>query len=278
MMDALARFEELAEQAVETSFTRLLKSQLQPVEIAKRLARAMESQQTIGVDKVWVPNQYEVHLNPADYDGFAPFRAYLERELAACLSAVAQERGFSLVASPLVRLQADEQVPSKRLRIVAQTAEVQAVAAEASVPAGFTPTMRVERLRPLARTQATLALADGSRTFPLDKPVLNLGRSLDNDVILDDPRVSRRHAQISHKHGHFCLYDLESANGTLVNGQAVRDCVLQDGDVVSLGGVELVFREMKGKTAKQQAELPRSASGGVGTAAADQEKTTGKKV
>jgi hypothetical protein len=246
-MDALARFEELAEQAVETSFVRLLKSQLQPVEIAKRLARAMESQQAIGVDKVWVPNQYEVHLNPADYEGFAPFRTSLERELAAYLSTVAQERGFALVASPLVHLQADERVPAKRLRIVAQTTEATA-ADEVSAPEGFTPTMKVERLRSIARTQATLALADGSLTFPLDKPVLNLGRSLDNDVILDDPRVSRRHAQIIHKHGHLCLYDLESANSTLVNGQAVRDCLLQDGDVVSLGGVELVFREAKGKT------------------------------
>jgi len=249
-MDALSRFEELAEQAMETSFVRLLKSQLQPVEIAKRLARAMESQQTIGVDKVWVPNQYAVHLHPADYDGFAPFRASLERDLAAYLSAVAQERGFSLVASPLVRLQADERVAAKRLRIVAQTSEAPA-AEEVSAAAGFTPTMKVERIRPLARAQATLALADGSRTFPLDRPVLNLGRSLDNDVILDDPRVSRRHAQISHKHGHFCLYDLQSANGTLVNGQPVRDCLLQDGDVISLGGVELVFREMKGKTLKK---------------------------
>jgi hypothetical protein len=261
-MDALARFEELAEQAVETSFVRLLKCQLQPVEIAKRLARAMESQQTIGVDKVWVPNQYAVYLNPADYEGFAPFRTSLERELAAYLSTVAQERGFSLVASLLVRLQADDQVPAKRLRIVAQTTETPA-ADEVSALEGFTPTMKVERLRPIARTQATLALADGSRTFPLGRPVLNLGRSLDNDVILDDPRVSRRHAQIIHKHGHFCLYDLESANGTLVNGQAVRDCLLQDGDVVSLGGVELVFKETRGKTAKQQTGLPRPASGGV---------------
>jgi hypothetical protein len=250
MMNALARFEELAEQAMETSFTRLLKSQLQPVEIAKRLARAMESQQTIGVDKVWVPNQYVVHLHPADYDGFAPFRLSLERDLAAYLSAVAQECGFSLVASPLVRLQADERVPAKRLCIIAQTIEARA-ADEVSAAEGFTPTMKVERLRPLARAQATLALADSSRTFPLDRPVLNLGRSLDNDVILDDPRVSRHHAQISHKHGHFCLYDLGSANGTLVNGQPVRDCLLQDGDVVSLGGVELVLRETKGEMGKK---------------------------
>jgi len=257
-MDALAHFEELAEQAMETSFVRLLKSQLQPVEIAKRLARAMESQQTIGVDKVWVPNQYAVRLHPTDYAGFAPLRASLERELAAYLSAVAQERGFSLVASPLVRLQADERVPAKRLRIAAQTIESPA-AEEVSATAGFTPTMKVERIHPLARAQATLSLADGSRTFPLDRPVLNLGRSLDNDVILDDPRVSRRHAQISHKHGHFCLYDLESANGTLVNGQAVRDCVLQDGDVISLGGVEFVFRETRGKMAKQQAGAPQQA-------------------
>ena len=68
----------------------------------------------------------------------------------------------------------------------------------------------------------------------LDKPVINLGRQRDNDVIVDDPTVSRHHAQIRLRFGNYVLFDLGSSGGTTVNGHPVQERVLQSGDVIGL--------------------------------------------
>ncbi len=84
-------------------------------------------------------------------------------------------------------------------------------------------------------------IIEGVKTFPLTAPVVNIGRRLDNTLVIDDPRVSRNHAQLRAIKGRFVLFDLNSTGGTFVNGQRANQTVLYPGDVISLAGVALIF-------------------------------------
>ncbi|HID85757.1 MAG TPA: DUF2662 domain-containing protein [Anaerolineae bacterium] len=239
-MKGLARFEEFAQRVMEGSFARLLGSRLQPVEIAKGLAKAMEDHQTIGAGKVFVPNVYRVFLHPETFDDFVPFKGALERELAAYLADLAEGRGFAFVGRPRVTLQPDEALRRNRLRVEAQLADAAAMVLEG--PLQLTQALRVEEIREAAAKRFVL-LIEG-REIPLNRPRLALGRSLDNDVILEDRSISRHHALLVRRYGRYILRDLGSANGTTVNGQPISECVLRDGDVIALGEVELIFRRL----------------------------------
>ena len=84
-------------------------------------------------------------------------------------------------------------------------------------------------------------IVEGVKVFPLKQPVINIGRRLDNTVVVDDPRVSRNHAQLRSIKGRFVVFDLNSTGGTFVNGQRANQSVLYPGDVISLAGVSLIF-------------------------------------
>jgi FHA domain/Protein of unknown function (DUF3662) len=84
-------------------------------------------------------------------------------------------------------------------------------------------------------------IVEGVKVHPLNEPVVNIGRRLENQLVIDDPRVSRNHAQLRAIKGRFVLFDLNSTGGTFVNGQRTSQTVLYPGDVISLAGVALIF-------------------------------------
>jgi hypothetical protein len=254
---------------MEGSFARLFRSPIQPAEIAKRLEREMEAHPTISVGRTYVPNQYEVTLHPEDFAEFEPFRHSLEHNMAEFISDLAAERGYSLVSRPKVMLVENTDVPRRSIEVEARLSDAPAASALAGARHD-NPTVRTED-PPITRTHAmphvpvarrpapgagirpavapppaslrplTGELAD--RDFTISKTLLAIGRGLDNDLVIDDPRVSRHHAQITFRHSHYLLRDLRSTNGTFVNNQPVEAVVLAAGDVVSLGGFELVFTQ-----------------------------------
>jgi pSer/pThr/pTyr-binding forkhead associated (FHA) protein len=89
-------------------------------------------------------------------------------------------------------------------------------------------------------------IIEGRRHFPLDRTVVNVGRRLDNQLILDDPRVSRTHAQLRVREGRYVLFDLGSTSGTIVNGRRVHQHVLRPGDVITIAGTSIVYGEDPG--------------------------------
>ena len=266
-MEALQRFESFVERLMEGSFARLFRSPIQPAEIAKRLEREMEAHPTISVGRTYVPNQYEITLNPEDFSEFEPFRHSLEHNMAEFISDLASERGYSLVSRPRVTLQPDPSIPRRGIDIAAQLSDEPAAAAIAGVQAGEPEAAPAEA--PIDRTHA-MPLVGGQRQgsrgvhppsappraslqplggdmagrdFPLTKTLISIGRGLDNDLVIDDPRVSRHHAQITFRHGHYLLRDQRSTNGTFVNDQPIETVVLASNDRVSIGGFELVFMQ-----------------------------------
>ncbi|NWG21974.1 MAG: DUF3662 domain-containing protein [Chloroflexi bacterium] len=240
-MSALSRFESFMENIVEGSVARLFRSPVQPAEIAKRLERAMEASQTVSVRRILVPNYYRAYLNPQDLEAFKPIRAEVEREMATYLAELAQERGFSMVEHPRVELVADAGVPRRTIQVLAENQ---------AAPAGNDPASDTQVIparivaAPAARARLLLATANGAHVIPLDSTLLTIGRGLNNDIVLEDARVSRNHAQLRYRSRRFWLTDMGSTNGTFVNGEPVAERALRDGDVVSLGGLELTFRDV----------------------------------
>lgn len=237
-MSALSRFEQFMEQLVEGSVARLFRSPVQPVEIARRLERAMESQQSISVKRVIVPSFYRAFLNPQDFAAFQPVQAQLEQEMATYLSELAQERGFAMLEHPRVALAEDAAVPRRSIQVVAELTNNQgAETTQVMAPAVPAPPARKRHALLLLQTPA------GPQPIPLESTAVAIGRGLGNDVILEDTRVSRHHAQLRYRQRRFWITDLGSTNGTFINGARISETALRDGDVVSLGGLELTFKD-----------------------------------
>lgn len=240
-MDALARFEDTLEEALEGSFARALRTRLQPVELARRLARAMDRERTVGPGEMWAPNQYQVRVSPHDYAGIASFRQSLEGRLAEFLAGYARERNLCLLAPPLVTLLADATVSDGRPQVAAEMADLPPVASgtpDPSLESGFTAKVPVQR----APAGPVLVARSDDRVYAIHHSPFSIGRALDNDIILDDRRVSRHHARLTLDGKAVQVADLGSANGTTVNGLPVTTGWLQEGDTLSVGGVELRLR------------------------------------
>jgi hypothetical protein len=243
------RVEALVSRLIEGWSARLFGAKLQPVQIAKRLIRAMEAHQTISLSKTFVPNSYVVSLGPTDFAQFEQYRKSLERDLAETLLGAARERSFTLLAYPSVELERDDDMPPGDIRVScamvdASGDEVEADAkALGAVESGHTMVLDREALlkdRPRA-PRASIEQRDAP-PVPLGPDPVLIGRDPQNDIVLDDRRVSRKHAEIRLRLGRYTLYDLQSTNGTYVNGRRVAEKVLDDGDKISIGGLEIAFR------------------------------------
>ena len=238
-MSALSRFESFMENIVEGSVARLFRSPVQPAEIAKRLERAMEANQQISVRRVIVPNLYRAFLSPEDMAAFEPIKAEVEREMANYLTELAQERSFSMLEHPTVVLAADTSVPRRTIQVVAET-----VASAAQNTISSTQVIQATpQQAPQKKARLLLQTPHGTNTIPLESTLVSVGRGLNNDIILEDTRVSRHHAQLRYRSRRFWIADLGSTNGTFLNGERVTERALRNDDTISLGGLELIFKE-----------------------------------
>jgi hypothetical protein len=245
----MERVEAFVSRIIEGWSARLFGAKLQPVQIAKRLIRAMEAHQTISLSKTFVPNSYVVSLGPSDFAQFEQYRRSLERDLAETLLGASRERSFTLLAYPSVEIERDEDMAPGDIRVSCAMVDMSGDEVEpdaktlGSVESGHTMVLDREALlkdRPRA-PKASLEQREASPVGLGPNPVL-IGRDPQNDVVLDDRRVSRKHAEIRLRLGRYTLYDLQSTNGTYVNGRRVAEKVLENGDKISVGGLEIVFR------------------------------------
>jgi len=250
-MGILSRVESFLERFLEAPAGRLGAS-IQPVSLAKRIERAMDTNKTYGNAGVIVPNQYDLHLHPGDYAAFASYRSALEDDLAHGVLARARHERYTLVARPRVQIISDEATRRGEIRVAANVVDERGdrmreatpmpasndtMVIGASAPAAASPPDSARRAYLLVSTR-------GSRPvqFDLGGPLIGIGRASDNDVILDDPMVSRHHCQLKLQHGAYGFADLGSRNGSTVNGQPVSQIALGPGDVIRIGDTEIVFQ------------------------------------
>jgi hypothetical protein len=221
---------------------------LQPVEVARYLARAMEDGQVVGPrGQVIVPNAYWVRMHPDDFAAVQSYRDTLQDELARYVSSLALAVGASMPGHPRVRVLAQGDVPPRRVRVIARVVSAFPHSPELTRTQEWSPDVIASaRSSTLACAAATFLLVYDGRRIPISEAVVTIGRSLDNDIVVDETTVSRRHAQLRRRYGQYVIYDLGSRGGTLVNGRTVREAPLDHGDVVSLGGVEMHFERLTG--------------------------------
>jgi hypothetical protein len=213
----LQGFERRLERLVEGTFAKAFRSGLEPVEIGRKVARALDTGRTIGVRGGWVvPNDIAVYLSPADVERFSSFAEALARELADAAREHAHDEGYHFVGPVTVALVEDDDLRAGDLEVVAEIVEGE-----------------------WAHVGA-LVLPDGRRVALGDDPAV-IGRMPDCAVPLTDPQVSRRHAEVRPSGPGFVVADLGSMNGTTVNGVAVREQSLEDGDEIGVGSTRIRF-------------------------------------
>ena len=257
-MGIISRFEAVMQGLVEGSFGRVFRTKLQPDELASKLTRAMEADLQISADRRIAPNVYDIYLGQRDYDSLEGTFDSLQRRLANSLIAVARTRTYTLTTIPLLRFHLDTGIITGQPRIETQTVDPRKLPSQqaiGAVPVDETRALTAEEARELARQRAQspqetlppawLTLYRPTRGQPLQitKPVLHIGRHLTNDVVVNDKRVSRHHAEIRYEHGQFVLYDLGSTNGVGINGVLTHQPVpLKNNDIISVGSHDFVFQ------------------------------------
>jgi hypothetical protein len=264
-LDALTRLEVLAERWLEGGFARLFRIRLHQAELAEHLRRALEDGQTAGPNGVWLaPDEYQVFLHPSDYAQLddRQDQAELEKNLAGYLIEIARQSGATLMRRLQVRIHLSESIPFRQVQVQAcltsppaladepfQTREIDVPSSQevnrdpmADAPSSSSAAPSVPSQAALTGTPIqTYHLLVDERFFSLVTLLVNLGRGLDNDLVINHPRVSRHHAQLQQREGQWWLIDLGSANGTAVNDQPISEMILQPGDVISLAGIEIRF-------------------------------------
>ncbi len=249
MTNQFAKLEAHLEALVEGTFARWFANRLHPQDVAVQLIRALEDSTARGVPA----RRYLVRLHPADAQALLGDQPRLAETLAAELVTIARESGLMLATHPEVILLPDATI---RLRSVTVSLDTNSDP-EPGLTQGMTPPTPAD---PVA-TPAAFLILNGERTVPLTQGVVSLGRRMDNHIIVDDPRISRAHAQLRLRFGRYVLYDLGSSGGTFVNNQRIQECVLRPGDVISLAGVPLIYGEEEAseeQTANPKIQTPKA--------------------
>jgi hypothetical protein len=239
MSDRLRRLERQLESIVENSLTRILGADLSASTVAADLARSMEDHlQTDGLGNAHAPDCYAITLEAERAKRLLERAPDIRRDLSQGILRAARENGFLLDQEPTITLAGDPGLHSQELRIAAWHSETRLES---------TQSMTAEELSLDPSTPAgAFLIIDGRRHFALERPVVNIGRRSDNDLVIEDARTSRVHAQIRVREGRFVIFDLGSTGGTKVNGRPIRQHILQPGDVVAIGRSRLVYGEDAG--------------------------------
>jgi len=268
-MNVLKSVETTIANLLEGAFGRIFRSEVRPVELARKLAREMDAHRTESLSRVYAPNEFSVWLSPRDRARYEGVEHEVIDELCAYLLEHARRETLILASPPHITFHTDERLALGEFGIQAQLVRHEeqrerparapappvAAAAPAPVPAatseGAGETMIYSssaRVRgPLEEAQSHRApqramLAVGARRMLLPPDGGVVGRSHECDVVLEDAGISRRHAEIRPRAEGWTVADLGSTNGVLLNGRPVRDeQPLHAGDKLELGSTEIVF-------------------------------------
>lgn len=239
------------EDLVEGTLARLFRGRLQPRDIALQLARALEDSAAAGAPAL----RYALRLHPEDAQALLGEQPRLPEILAQELVTAAREGNITLPRQPEIVILADPALKPRAVSVSVEGGSVYETASYKPVTGPLSPAQPGS-----APALNAFLILGGAKTLPLSQPILSLGRRLDNHIVLDDPRVSRAHAQLRLRFGRYVLYDLGSTGGTYVNGQRVQECVLRPGDVISLAGVPIIYGEDEGPTEPAGGSEPRPGS------------------
>jgi hypothetical protein len=244
-MSVLRNLESKLADLVEGTFSRAFKSEVRPVEIARKLAREMDEHRVQSLSRTYAPNEYAVWLSPEDREQFSGYEDELREELSGYLLEHARRERVALLTAPEIAFKTDERLRLGEFGIQARLVRPDEGPAAAARQAEEGHTMvyssaerLAEPLREPDPRRGTARLRIGGRAELLGSGGATLGRSRDADIVVDDPNVSRVHAEVRPSGGAWIVRDLGSTNGVKVNGRRLdpsRPQSLRGGDVIELG-------------------------------------------
>lgn len=237
-MGVLQRFEGRLDQLVNGAFARAFRSEVQPVEVAAALQRELDDRSAVvSRESTMAPNVFTVELGANDHERLTPYAQALNAEFAAMVTEHAQAQGYTLIGPVEVTMVRVGDLGTGLFR-VSSTSQAGVVAQpQVRPPLIAEPAASPE---PALTTNARLVINDTG--FPLAASVVTIGRGSDAGIRIDDPGISRHHAEIRHSESGFSIIDLASTNGTLVAGERIGERALADGDEIRMGSTLMVFR------------------------------------
>lgn len=243
-MSIMSDFEDRLAGAVEGLFAGAFRSPVQPAEVAKALGRAMDDGRTLGVSKVYAPTSYTVALSSEDREKLGDFAPTLAGELATFLIGHASEHGYDLVARPQVTFGVHADLKLGRFRVSAQMTSPPAE--NTHIPESSLPDVSPIPAPRGFEALATVTVSDVQHDVALKGDRVDIGRLAESGICLSDVNVSRAHATFVREGIGWAIQDLDSTNGTFLNGERVERESLKNGDKIQVGATELIYHEPKG--------------------------------
>ena len=248
----LRSLEQKLESLLEGMFGRAFKANVQPVELARKLAKEMDEHRTISVSRVYVPNEYTLYLSTADREQFSGYEASLLGELQEYLIEHARREGYALLTQPRVLMETDGDLAVGEFGIATRMAQpkgAEIVPDAPEVEAGATmiykprvpETEAAPEPAPSPEREVVTLVVDGA-PYEVAKRRVTIGRSRECDIRLADPNASRKHAELRQDGATYWIVDLDSTNGVEVNGTRTKRAKLEPGDTVTIGATRLEFR------------------------------------
>jgi Protein of unknown function (DUF3662)/FHA domain len=251
----LRAIEQKIEALFEGVFGRAFRTNVQPVELARKLAKEMDDHKTVSVSRIYVPNEYTVYLSSSDRGQFEGYEESLKSELEEYLVEHAKREDYALMTPPHVLLETDDDLAIGEFGIATRMVQPRRAQApdggpESQVEPGATmiykprtPPQATEAASPveLGVEREVAVLSWDGRRMRVDKRRVLLGRSRECDIQVEDPNVSRRHAELRQEGSSYWIVDLDSTNGVEVNGKRVKRARLDSGDTFTVGSTEITF-------------------------------------
>jgi hypothetical protein len=248
-VSVLRTIEHKIEALVEGVFGRAFRANVQPVELARKLVKEMDDHRTVSVSRVYVPNEYTVYLSTEDRQQFTGYEDSLKLELQDYLAEHARREGYVMLTEPIVVMTSDDDLATGEFgiatRMVQRGRRKQEEPSSQPEPAAtmiYRPSpdeVEAPQAPEVVREVVTLTV-DGQR-HEVTKRRMLLGRSRECDIQLSDPNVSRRHAELRQEGATYWIVDLDSTNGTEVNGERTSRSKVEPGDRITIGSTELIF-------------------------------------
>ena len=253
-MSVLRNIESKLESLFEGVFGRAFRTNVQPVELARKLIKEMDEHRNVSVSRVYVPNEYTVFLSPGDREQFSSYEAQLRDELAEYLAEHARRENYVLLSPPKVELDTDKDLDVGVFGIatrMVQTGKAKADEPESQAEPGATmvykpaagapqPTEAASAVDLGIEREVAVLSWDGQRHEIGERRVV-LGRSKDADLQVADPNASRRHAELRQEGATYWLIDLDSTNGVELKGKRVKRIKLESGTRFTIGSTEITF-------------------------------------
>jgi Protein of unknown function (DUF3662)/FHA domain len=250
----LRAIEQKIEALFEGVFGRAFRTNVQPVELARKLSKEMDDHKTVSVSRVYVPNEYTVYLSFSDREQFEGYEDSLRAELEEYIGEHARRESYALLTPPKVLLETDADLAVGEFGIATRMVQpkrgqhppdepeeqVESGATMIYKPAQPQTEAAVPAEEPGLEREVAVLSWDG-QTRRVDKRRFVLGRSRECDIQVEDANVSRRHAELRQEGATYWIVDLDSTNGIEVNGKRVTRAKLEPGDTFTVGSTDVTF-------------------------------------